>query len=190
MKGRMRRKPGHVVPKWDGMPFRILALDPGETTGCASAEWKPSSSEDTLTSVEQIKFCQWHIDDHPHHVQLWSALGANPYDEIVWETFDFRQRIHKDVETGEVYVDQTNLNLKAREYIGVTELYCALNDVFHFSINSSAAKHFITDEKIKQLGLWLPGMTHAMDATRHLLRHLVVRKKIQTPFVDIWLADD
>jgi len=29
-----------------------------------------------------------------------------------------------------------------------------------------------------------------MDATRHLLRYMFVVMKIQTPFVDIWLADD
>lgn len=190
MTGRMRRKPGHPVPKWDGMPFHILALDPGGVTGCASAEWKPSGPDDTLTSADQIKFCQWQVDDQPHHVQLWATLDANPYTEIVWETFDFRQHIRKDKETGQVYTDQTGLNLMSREYIGVIELFVALKGTPHFSINSSPAKHLITNEKIEQLGLWLPGMKDAMDATRHLLRHMVVRKKIQAPFVDIWLADD
>ena len=185
----MRRKPGVAVPKWDGHPFFIFACDPGGTSGCATAQWEPSSPEDQLTSVEQIKFRQWHIDDQPHHVQLWSTLSANPYTMIVWETFDFRQHIYFDAE-GNPHASGHKLELISREYIGVMELYCALNNAPNFTLNSSAAKHFITDQKIKQVGLWLPGMGHAMDATRHLLRYMVVKKKIQAPFVDIWLADD
>jgi hypothetical protein len=185
----MRRKPGHAVPKWDGMPFHILSLDPGGTTGCASAKWEPSSPDDTLTSIDQIKFCQWHLADQPHHVQLWSALSANPYTQYVWESFEYRQHIYYD-EEGRPRPSNHKVELISRNYIGVLELYCALNNAPYYALNSSAAKHFITNEKIRQVGLWLPGMVHAMDATRHLLRYMFVVKKIQAPFVAIWLADD
>jgi len=185
----MRRKSGKVVPKWDGLPFFIFAADPGGTTGCATAQWEPSSPDDTLTSVDQIKFRQWHIDDKPHHVQLWSTLSANPYTHYVWETFEFRQHIYFD-EDGKPRPAKHKVELISKEYIGVMELYCALNNAKHYTLNSSAAMHFITDQKIEQVGLWLSGMGHAMDATRHLLRYMFVVMKIQTPFVDIWLADD
>jgi hypothetical protein len=185
----MRRKEGAVVPRWAGRPFVIFAADPGGTTGCASAQWEPASPDDQLTSIEQIKFRQWQISERPHHVQLWAALSANPYTQYVWETFEFRQHVYTDKE-GNQRSSKNKVELISREYIGVMELYCALNDAPHYTLNASAAKHFITNEKIVQLGLWLPGMKDAMDATRHLLRYMFVKKKIQTPFADIWLADD
>jgi hypothetical protein len=120
---------------------------------------------------------------------LWSTLSANPYTMFVWETFEFRQFVYTD-EHGNQRVTTTKVELISKEYIGVMELYCALNNCPHYTLNASAAKHFITNEKIKQVGLWLPGMDHAMDATRHLLRYMFVKLKIVTPFADIWLADD
>jgi len=185
----MRRKEGAVVPRWDGRPFFVFAADPGGTTGCATAQWEPASPDDTLTSVEQIKFRQWQIGPGPHHVELWSTLSANPYTMFVWEEFEFRQHIYRDKD-GNPHVSRHKVELISRNYIGVMELYVALNNAPHYSLNASAAKHFIDNEKIEQVGLWLPGMGHAMDATRHLLRYMFVKMKIKAPFADIWLADD
>ena len=185
----MPRKAGAPVLRWDGRPFHILSLDPGATTGCASAQWEPSSPDEQLTSVEQIKFRQWHLSDQPHHAQLWALLHANAFTEIVWESFQFRQHVFVDQE-GNPVVGNTKVELISCEYIGILELFCALNGTKHHTRNASTAKHLITNDKIQALGLWLPGMPHAMDATRHLLRYMVVVLKIQSPFVDIWLADD
>jgi hypothetical protein len=185
----MRRKEGAPVPRWDRRPFFIFSGDPGGTTGCASAQWEPSGPDDTLTSVEQIKFRQWQIGPGPHHIELWATLHANEFTELVWESFEFRQNVFFD-DDGNPIIGKTKVELVSCEYIGILELFCATYGTPHHTKNASTAKHLITDDKIKALGLWLPGMPHAMDATRHLLRYMVLVKKIQTPFVDIWLADD
>jgi len=36
---------------------------------------------------------------------------------------------------------------------------------------AAIAKGFWTDDKLKQIGLWVPNLGHAMDATRHVLRY-------------------
>lgn len=166
---------------WDGRPFYIGAFDPGGTTGVATARWEPSSPDERLTTLDQITFHQYQIGPHRHHVELWSVLHTNPFTEIVWESFEFRQHIKKDQA-------KTGVELVSREYIGILSLFCELNNSRYHVRNSSSAKHFVGNDKITQLGLWLPGMKDAMDATRHLLRYMVVVKRMRSPFTDIWLA--
>lgn len=183
----MRRKPGVAVPQWSGHPFHVFAADPGGTTGCATASWKSTGPDDRLTHPDQIKFAQWQIGPDPHHLALWSTLVNNGYSEVVWESFEFRQHLLTD-EDGRP-IPKLKVELISREYIGIMQLFCEFTHTPAHHRTASSAKRFITDERIKELGLWLPGMPHAMDATRHLLRYLVVVKKINRPFTDIWLAD-
>lgn len=186
----MRRKPGSAIPHqtWDGRPFHIAAFDPGGTTGVATAQWKPVHHYDELIHLGQIKFHQFQLGPHLHHAELWNLLHINGYSQIVWESFEFRQWLLKDKETGEP-IPKMKIELISREYIGVLELFCSLTGTPAHHRTASSAKRFIDNEKIEQVGLWLPGMGHAMDATRHLLRYIVWVKKLQTPFTDIWLAD-
>lgn len=182
----MRRKPGAVLPQWEGRPFRVIALDPGGSTGVATAEWRSTGPDDRLTHPDQIKFFQWQLGPEDHHLALWSTVNNN-YTEIVWESFEFRQHLLTDEDGNPI--PKLKVELISREYIGILRLFCELSQTPSHHRNASSAKRFITDERIKELGLWLPGMPHAMDATRHLLRYLVVVKKINRPFTDIWLAD-
>jgi hypothetical protein len=185
----MRRKPGAPVSQWDRRPFRILAVDPGGTSGCASAQWEPTSLDEQLISVEQITFKRFSFGPEPHHVELWTHLINEYYSEIVWESFEFRQHYFTD-DDGKP-IAKMKVELISREYIGILQLFCELFKVPSHHRTASSAKRFIDDEKIKQLGLWIPGETHKheMDGTRHLLRYMTIVKKIQQPFTDIWLAD-
>lgn len=191
----MRRKPGApAIPHWSGRPFHIFAADPGGTTGCATATWEPSAPDDRLTSIDQIKFERFDFGPDTHHLALWTHLNKNrisscPYTEIVWESFEFRQHFFTD-DKGKP-VAKMKVELISREYIGLLRLFCDLFQVPSHHRTASSAKRFITDEKIKQLGLWIPGdpNKHKMDATRHLLRYMTIVKHIKDPFTDIWLAD-
>lgn len=192
----MRRKPGVAIPRqvWNGLPFHIFAADPGGTSGIATAQWEPSGPDDQLTSIDQIKFNRWSMGPEPHHVELWSHLDEvhnhiDPYTEIVWESFEFRQHFFTDAEGKPIA--KMKVELISREYIGILLLFCELFGVPYHHRTASSAKRFITDEKIKQLGLWIPGKAHEheMDGTRHLLRYMTIAKKIQRPFTDIWLPD-
>lgn len=184
----MRRKPGAIIPNktWDGRPFRIFSADPGGTTGCATAEW---DSDEPLTSIDQIKFNRWSMGPQPHHVELYSTLCTQNYSEIVWESFEFRQHYFLDDDGNPIA--KNKVELISREYIGVLQLFCDLYTVRYHHRTASSAKRFITPEMLKEVGLWIPGESHKheMDATRHLVRYMVVVRKIEAPFTDIWLPD-
>jgi hypothetical protein len=81
---------------------------------------------------------------------------------IVVERFEFR----KD----EQYRDK--IDYTAAEVVGALRLWCIDRSYIRLIQKSaSLGKPFWTDDKIKTIGLWVPGYKHAMDATRHLLQH-------------------
>lgn len=173
-------------------PFRVISFDPGGTTGVASAQYY---GPEPLTRLDQIKFGAWHLTGD-HYEDLWvllskwyvvSAASDVPL-EIVYESFEFRQHIGKDKE------EKHKVELMSKEYIGIIKLFGQMYpETSLFTHTASAAKQFIPDKgpqanvRLKALGLYQPGMVHAMDAQRHLLRHLVVTKKIRSPITDAWL---
>jgi len=140
----------------------ILALDPGGTTGFCI--YRP-----VLQGLERGQ-----IGPHEHHDELDNLLEqlfcscVNMGEElhIVCEQFEFRKtERHRDF-----------INYIPREYIGVVKLFFkkmrapALQ--LHFQ-SASQAKGFWDDDKLKKLDLWVPGKTHADDATRHYLYYRV-----------------
>lgn len=137
----------------------ILALDPGGTTGYT---W--------LIGPDNLS--QAHVEGDNHHLALYQLLRramacAKIFDaplHVVCEAFEFRQtERHRDF-----------INYIPREYIGVAKLFCQINrDVNLFMQTAAMAKGFFSDDKVKKLGLWVPGKKHAMDATRHYLYHRV-----------------
>lgn len=150
----------------------ILALDPGGTTGYCL--FRPAL---------QMLPDRGHLGPEEHHLDLWKFLadiykatvGTPDKPEelhIVCEQFEFRQtERHRDF-----------INYIPREYIGVVKLFYQTTrssqylspqtPQLHFQ-SAAQAKGFWTDEKIKKLGLWVPGQKHAMDATRHYLYYRV-----------------
>lgn len=152
--------------------FRVVALDPGGTTGWAS--YSAEKLENPLTEEfeyvnEDFRCGQIEIKDHHH--QLYGFLGFNHTNEfyIVCERFEYRN------------TSRAGLVLDSREYIGVVKLfvqernYHSDNAVTLSFQNASEAKGFVRDSHIKKLGLWSPGNPHAMDATRHLLYWLTTQ---------------
>lgn len=174
-------------------PFRVLAYDPGGTTGWAYAEWLPQEGE-PLTNLEQILFLSGQIGPEEHHELLYEHLNSyafgieGPILELVCESFEFRQHITRDHA-------KTKVELISKEYIGIIKLFRQQYDRPVAFQTASAAKSFIPDKgpqsnvKLKQLGVYKPvtNEPHAMDAMRHLLRYMVFDKKIRSPITDAWL---
>ena len=147
----------------DNLPA-ILALDPGGTTGWCYWE----------QVIDGIKFEQGQLGNPKHHLELFDFLGdldtqrIAPEFHIVYESFEFRQtERHRD------FIDYI-----PREYIGVVELFQQMNPHVKLFKQMAGAvipgpknAAFFTDDKVKRLGLWVPGRPHAMDATRHYLYH-------------------
>ncbi len=129
------------------MNIKVLSLDPGVTTGIA-----------TLNSSDAVHADQVKCDHRAFYDFL---VGYNP-DSIVFERF--------------VYQRRDKVELWPVEVIGVIRLYSEQFEVPLFAQTPSQAKNLWTDDKVKKLDLWQPGLGHGMDAVRHLLYHLVVTK--------------
>jgi hypothetical protein len=165
------------------MVYRILALDPGGTTGWATytAErlWTGDPEEEGSLEYYNEKFTCGQIGPEEHHAALYRHIGTQQTSEfvLITESFEFRNmdKRHRD-----------NINLMSREYIGVAKLFAQLRmlgkeDQQFWLQTAGVAKQFIPDsgpqasKKIRDAGLWYPNQRHAMDAMRHLLWYLVNR---------------
>lgn len=181
-------------------PFRVLSLDPGGTTGWAYAEWGFEDGIDTsqMPKLEEITFESGQIGPDEHHLKLWQHLNeynqrwTDDYDgnagfHIVCESFEFRQHITEEKSKAKV-------ELISRDYIGIVKLHSKLYDVGLTMQTATTAKQLCPDKgpqanvKLQQVGWDTPAQRHARDATRHLLRHLVVGLRIREPITDKWLV--
>lgn len=134
---------------------RVIALDPGGTTGWAMYT--------EYTSEAIVKFDYGQIGPYEHHVQLWQLLeGSAGYEtEIVCESFEYRNTA------------RPGLVLVSKEYIGITKLACLKMNMKFTEQTASKAKGFVRDAHLKRLGLWSSNYVHAMDAMRHMIFYLV-----------------
>lgn len=120
----------------------IVALDPGRTTGWA-----------TYDLGEHMHAGQW-----VEPLSVYSELSDMRPTLIVCESFLFRQKIKIDFTPVEV--------------IGVVKLFCYQSGIELVMQTPSQAKHFFTDDRLKERGLYQAGQPHANDATRHMLYYL------------------
>jgi hypothetical protein len=131
-------------------PFKIIALDPGKTTGVAVYTYRKVNS-----SMERFWIRRQITELH----SLWKLLATENPEVIVYETF------LQSFGAGAT-------DFSAVEAIGVIKLYSQATDKMLIP-QARQVKNFWTDEKIKTLSLWESGTKHAMDATRHMLYYLM-----------------
>jgi len=140
---------------------RIVALDPGGTTGIATVRFDDGGYEWSFSE----------LGPYEHHDELWEFLynTCKPWttgSTIVCESFEFRQNRQRD-----------NINLMSREYIGVVKLFRAILNVPVVFQTAGMAKPFVTDEKLKAMDLYYTRSKHARDATRHALYYMITKLK-------------
>jgi len=147
---------------------RVVALDPGGTTGWASL---------TVVGGEDM-WEEGQIGPDAHHFELWDFLKEESvlhHDmTIVCESFEFRQNKQRN-----------NINLMSREYIGVIRLFGVLFDIPVVFQTAGTGKGFVSDDKLKVMGLYKPGQRHSNDAKRHLI-YYVVTKLHRTDLLESW----
>lgn len=150
---------------------RIIALDPGGTTGWALWE-QHLAIHGTAKDVWNVG----QMGPEDHHSDLYAHLERCHTHEftVVCESFEFRQNRQRD-----------NINLMSREYIGVTKLFGQERSTPVVFQTAARAKGFVTDQKLKAMGLWWPGNKHAMDAMRHLITYMV-QKERRYDLIESW----
>ena len=134
--------------------IRIMALDPGGTTG-----WATAIIEDSM--LETIECGQEKYDA----LNLWVTLIHYAPHYLVCETFRYRTQ------------SRAGLDLTSVKWIGICELYAQqAGDACELKMQEpSEGKGFWTDEKLKKAGLFIRGKPHSRDAMRHLLYFLTFK---------------
>lgn len=147
---------------------RVIALDPGGTTGWATATWdKMPIVEGGKPEQMNWQTASGQLGPDEHHVQLYELLEMQRVQEyrVISESFEYRLMDRRD---------RQGVSLMSKEYIGVAKLYCWTElgvDLIQFQAGQS--KPFTTDAVLKKLGLWSWRDKHAMDAYRQLFFYLV-----------------
>jgi hypothetical protein len=170
---------------------RIVAFDPGGTTGWAYADIRQSTTiehnrADPVSNDWIVTFTQGMIGPHRHHLELYNFLELIATDDftIVCESFEYRND------------SRPGLVLDSKEYIGVIELFHQQRSIPRAIKYQTASMGKIRSKgheagalvkmsNLKQLGLWSlgdHGERHMIDATGHLLSYMLNEKNaIPTP---------
>lgn len=133
---------------------RILALDPGGTTGWATAQIIDKEITDIQTGQRRFEA-----------VGIWELIRWAKPHYIVCETFRYRKQ------------PREGLDLTSMKWIGICELYAQqvpLNCTLKMQ-EPSEGKGYWKDDKLKAAGVYVPGKPHSMDALRHLLYFLTFK---------------
>jgi hypothetical protein len=127
---------------------RILALDPGGTTGYAIAEIP-------LPGLVELAYSQRKMDES----ELWDFLDAVQPNHIVCEDFEYRNK------------PPTGLDLTPIKLIGVVNLFATNRNVRPelYMQKAAVGKGHFTDLRLKTLNVYQKGVPHGRDAARHLL---------------------
>lgn len=148
--------------------MKLIAFDPGGTTGWCIVDYTPlgAFSSERFTACGQL--------GDQHYVQLYDLLTVQRPNIIVCERFDY-------------VGGKTNVDLMAKEYIGVIELWVRKNSPPRLPVvmQSRSLKDFWDNDKLKKLGLYKRGMPHANDAIRHTLVWLQTQ---YNPNFETWVA--
>lgn len=123
--------------------MKILAIDPGKTTG-------------------------FYIANRAQGIDMDSGAGQAPQEDI-WRLLDGLKPEVVVIEKFSFRGGHTKIDYSPAEVIGVVREWCRQKDVdLHFQ-TPSQAKHYWGDERLKERNLYNVGMPHANDAVRHFL---------------------
>ena len=150
---------------------RVLAIDPGISTGYVLAEVE----DDYVTIIGYGQF-----KNSATGTAKWGAYTMSTYaiDVLVLEKFDLRPQ-------NKFLADLTPVKINAiLEYVVNTDSDLAVDIVYQ---TPAQAKTLITDAALKKLGFWPTGKDVAQpdaddvrDAARHLYRYLIMERGISS----------
>lgn len=147
----------HRAKKVTPFTGTLLALDPGETTGVFVAKATP-------TSLEVLKVTQ---------VQTW------PMEKAVFNFADIINTYRPDFMVNESYRvydwkadDHKWSPVNTVRVIGCIDTLALQHTIPQHEQSAQIAKNFCTDDFLKKMGYYYPGLKHGRDAVRHGLYYL------------------
>lgn len=136
--------------------MKILAIDPGHTTGIAYKDF----SEDADFFTPPFTMMPVGFDTCAYEIAcLFENVSAWP-DLVICEKFQI---------TGLTARKTTGGSNEAIELIGVARYLTKKWNIPFEEQRPADAMSFVTDDKLKRIGWYKPGLDHARDAMRHLL---------------------
>lgn len=138
---------------------RILACDPGKTTGWANLTWMDEHGGVPVYNAGELP--AWEYAD-------WVAKMLTPQDLLVCEAYVITPKTAK-----------LSQQTEPLELIGALRWLCRDRHATFQLQKASDAKSFDPrGEKLKQLDMWPTSSDHAQDAARHLLLACVKYKMV------------
>jgi len=126
-----------------------MAIDPGVTCGFAS----------TGPMMSDLKVFQKKFIMHDDFIEVINEFYP---DILVIEKFVMTHR------------DKTDFT--AIEYIGLGRWFAQRRKIPFVLQTPGLGKGYFTNDKLKRLGVYVPGKPHAMDATRHLYQFMILNE--------------
>ena len=126
--------------------MRVIAIDPGVTTGYCYAA--------IVDGV--LLYCPFQAADDVE--DFWERLAMFKPQHIIMEDFEFRGGARKGLELFPV------------QLIGIANLYSMKTGKPLYLQGAGDGKSYYTDNILKQRELYIRGIPHGMDASRHLLQ--------------------
>jgi len=125
---------------------RILAIDPGKTTGFSSFD-----QQNAMVARTWQKECT--------HNEFISELNEEWPNVIVLETF--------------VHTHRTGVDYTPVEFIGLTKWFVERRNIILVEQTPGYGKAFFDKDKFKKMGVHMPGLPHGMDAQSHLYQFMM-----------------
>lgn len=147
----------HKRPLPNLLPYHIIGLDPGETTGVSI--WSRAESQFLVTPHQiNTSTMEWGVDRFSELIQ------PSPGSLIIMEGYRVYAWKLKEHSFSSLFVPRL---------IGCVETLCRLRRVPLVIQSAQKGKSFVTDDRLKEWGLYIPGSPHANDATRHVCQVLL-----------------
>lgn len=142
---------------------RVLACDPGVTTGVAFGVWISARKEwDGQIEINQFKMDTCDADHEFDMARAVMMTAVKCKAEIlVMEDFYLRLPAGGSARSG---LSPVRVGMAAFSIWRSMEFAFPVSFVWQQPGEMAIA----TDERLKSKGMWIPGMPHAMDACRHL----------------------
>ena len=149
-----------VIKKGVNIPTILLALDPGEVTGCCVfKDGKPVEFRQLPTVNKKTRDYEWSIIEE--------FIDEIKPDAVIIE--NYRIYAHK-------LEQHSSSDVPTLQLIGAIKYMLYKRNIPYKLQMAQQAKGFVTDAKLKEWGMWDIGHKHARDACRHCVYYLVSQK--------------